>query len=89
MRDSIREPNKVKVTMVSITTGKCSQGFKVGDIWIIDENQTPTPPMCASVYDALRPAIMSMRYGGEFTWDEKDATWFSCPDPKHQVIFEI
>lgn len=85
----MREPNKVKVTIVSITKGECSQGFKVGATWIIDRFQTPSPPMCSVAYGTILPAIVNMRYGGEFTWDEENVTWFSCPDPNHQVIYEI
>jgi hypothetical protein len=33
-----REPNKVKVSIVSITKASCSQGFKLGDTSIIEAN---------------------------------------------------
>jgi len=81
---------KVRVTVVGMTKGKCTQGFKAGDTWLIDKNITPTHfcmnAFCQSVY----PAVRGFRYGSEYPWDkDKDVTTVLCPDHTHQVIFEV
>jgi uncharacterized repeat protein (TIGR04076 family) len=85
-----RIPNKVQVTIVDMM-GKagCTQGYKIGDTWVMEPHKTPNPQMCAQVYDAIRMAIVGMGFGGEFPWNEKDVTWFCCPDPSYQLIYEI
>ena len=38
-----REASKVQITITDIQgTGKCPQGFKKGDTWLIEKNITPT-----------------------------------------------
>ncbi len=86
-RADARIPNKVKVTIVNMKAG-CSLGFKPGDSWILEPTKTPTG-MCAQVYQALHIALVTMGFGGEFPFMEKDVTWYSCPDPNRQVIYEI
>ncbi len=86
-RADARIPNKVKVTIVNMKAG-CSLGFKPGDSWIVEPTKTPDG-MCAQVYQALHIAIVTMGFGGEFPFMEKDVTWYSCPDPNRQVIYEI
>ena len=82
-------PYEVKVTVHSITRGECSQGFKVGDSWLIaGKGQTPGG-MCSGAYNSVAPAIRTFRLGGEHPWDEdKDVTYVACPDSKHRVIYE-
>ncbi len=88
-RKNARMPNQVYVSVVNHKKPGCTQGYKIGDTWIIEPHKTPSPPMCAQVYEVLRQAIVTMGFGGEFPWDDKDVTWFSCPDPKFQQIYEI
>ncbi len=79
----------VQITIKSVTKGECSQGFKPGDTWLIKENKTPGG-MCLGAFNAIFPALQVFRTGGEQHWDEdKDVTCVSCPDPKHQLIFEL
>lgn len=87
-RAAYRIPNKVKVSIVNMKA-ECSLGFKLGDTWIIDPMKTPTPAMCSGVYEALHTAIVTMGFGGEFPFQEKDAACYSCPDPNRQIIYEI
>ena len=82
-------PYIVKVAVHSVTKGKCSQGFKAGDSWLIEDGRTPGG-MCSGAYDSVVPAIRTLRYGGEYPWNEdKDVTYVSCPDPEHCVIYEV
>ena len=82
-------PYKVIVNVHSVTKGKCSQGFKVGDSWLIEDGKTPGM-MCGGAYNSVYPAIRTFRLGGEHPWDEdKDVTYISCPDPERQVIYEV
>lgn len=82
-------PYNVRVTIESITKGKCPQGFKVGDSWLIEDGKTPGG-MCAGAYNSVAPAIRLFRLGGEHPWDsDKDVTHVSCPDPEHWVIYEV
>ncbi len=81
--------NKVKVTVHSITQGKCPQGFKVGDSWLIPDGKTPGG-MCAGAYNSVASAIRLFRLGGEQPWDkDKDVTYVSCPDPEVVLIYEV
>ena len=80
---------KVKVTVSAVTKGECPQGFKVGDIWLIEDGKTPGG-MCAGAYSSVAPAIRTFRFGGQHHWDEdKDVTYVSCPDAKHWVVYEV
>ena len=82
-------PYKVKVTVDSVTKGKCPQGFGEGDSWLIADGKTPGG-MCAGAYNSVGPAIRTLRLGGEHPWNEnKDVTYVSCPDPEHCVIYEV
>ena len=82
-------PHNVKVTILGVTKGECSQGFKAGDTWLIDKSQTPAG-MCAGAYNSCYAAIRGFRFGAEQPWDEdKDVTVVSCPDPEHWVLYEV
>jgi uncharacterized repeat protein (TIGR04076 family) len=83
------KPMPVQITISEIMgTGRCSQGFKVGDSWLIKKNLTPTN-FCMSAFNGIYPAIRTLRYGGETPFGEKDVTYITCPDPKHVVVFEL
>ena len=81
---------KVRIAITGITKGACSQGFKVGDTWLIEKNVTP-PNFCMNAFcQAVYPSLRTMRYGGSHRWDEDpDVTTVACPDVHHQVIFEL
>ena len=79
----------VEVMITSVTKGKCPQGFKVGNHWLIKDGKTPGG-MCAGAYESVSPAIRTFRLGGQHPWDEhKDVTYVSCPDPEHWVIYRV
>lgn len=83
------KPMPVQITITEIRgTGRCSQGFKVGDSWLIKKNLTPTN-FCLSAFHAIYPALRTLRYGGETPFGEKDVTYIACPDVKHVVVFEL
>lgn len=79
----------VRVTITEVQKGKCSQGFKPGDTWLIEKGQTPAG-MCSSVYSVLYPFILTMRYGGEAPYaEDKEVLKMSCPDYDHVVVYEL
>jgi uncharacterized repeat protein (TIGR04076 family) len=83
------KPAPVRVTITEIMgTGKCSQGHKVGDSWLIKKNMTPTD-LCMSAFATMYPAIRTLRYGGGTPWSKPGITHIACPDPKHVVVFEL
>lgn len=78
----------VQITVKSITTGNCSQGFKPGDTWLV-KSKTPSE-MCLGAFGALFNTLAVLRFGGERPYDEdRDVILVSCPDLKHQVIYEL
>ena len=50
---------KIKVTVHEVTKGKCPQGFKKGDSWLIPDGKTPGG-MCAGAYNSVAPAIRTL-----------------------------
>ena len=83
------KPMPVQVTITEIQgTGRCSQGHKVGDSWLIKKNMTPAN-LCMSAFNAFYPALRTLRYGGETPFGGKDVTYIACPDPLHVVVFEL
>ncbi len=81
--------NNVRVTIHAVTKGKCPQGFKKGDSWLIPDGKTPGA-MCAGAYNSIAPAIRTFRLGGEHPWDkDKDVTYVSCPDAEVMLIYEV
>ena len=85
-----RKESKVQVTITDVQgRGKCSQGFKKGDTWLIEKSVTPTN-FCLTALGTIFPVIQTMRYGGEHPWDKGDVTHACCPDIHDgPVIFEI
>jgi len=82
-------PYSVKVTVHEAIKGKCPQGFKKGDSWIIPDGKTPGG-MCAGAYNSVAPAVRLFRLGGEHPWDkDKDVSYVSCPDPEVILIYEV
>ncbi len=80
---------KVKVTVESTVKGKCPQGLKAGDSWLIEDGKTPAG-MCSSAYYAAYPSIRTFRYGGEHPHaEDKDVTHVACPDTAVLLIMEV
>ena len=81
---------KVRVTIVDVIKGKCPQGFKVGDSWLIERNITPTNFCMNAFCQAVYPSVRTFRYGGEHPWDkDKDVTTVICPDKHAQLVYEV
>ncbi len=81
--------HQVKVTVHSVTKGKCPRGFKAGDTWTIEDGETPNG-MCGDAYVSISPVIRILWLGGEQPWDkDKDTVYRSCPDVDHIVVYEI
>jgi uncharacterized repeat protein (TIGR04076 family) len=84
-----RKASRVLITIKEIQgTGKCPQGFKKGDAWLIEKNLTPAN-FCMSAFGSIYPTIRTMRYGGEHPWGDTDVTATGCPDFHNTVVFEI
>jgi uncharacterized repeat protein (TIGR04076 family) len=90
-RDNQCERNSDYPVLITIFNdkGKCSQGFKKGDYWLIEKNITPTNfcmnAFCQSVYHTVR----TFRYGGSHRWDkDKDITYVECPD-HGKIVFKV
>ena len=84
-----REASKVRVTITDILgTGECSQGFKKGDTWLIEDNITPTN-FCMFAFGVIYPTLKVMRFGGAMPWGNSEVTALGCPDFNHTVIYEI
>lgn len=78
---------KVQITIKSIQ-GKCPQGFKVGDTWIIEKNITPSN-FCMTAFHAIYPSLRTLRYGGDLPWGEKGVATILCPDHHNPVLYEM
>ena len=86
---NIRDEYSLQITVKSITKGKCSRQHQLGETWFINEGKTPEG-ICLTAFYTMFPAIRLLRLGGEHHWDkDRDVTYVSCPDHKHQVIFEV
>jgi uncharacterized repeat protein (TIGR04076 family) len=78
----------MKKVRITVTEGKCNQGFhKVGDSWVVGE-LTPKG-ICTSAFNALFPQILTLACGGEFFWEKNARVGYaSCPDDTG-LTFEI
>lgn len=82
-------PYRVQIKVTEIRGKPCPRGLQVGDVFI-SESHKPPPDMCTLGYNALFPALYTLRYGGSFPWEcEEGMTRISCPDPDVIVVFEL
>ena len=77
----------VEVTIKSVK-GKCPFNYKVGDKVYFD-GRIIRGEICYSALLGIFPNVYAWRYGGEFTWGEKDSYCQVCPDPENIVTFEV
>lgn len=78
----------IRITIVS-QKGKCTQGYKVGDSWLLDELKTPNG-MCENAYHSLFQYIRAFRFGATHPWDkEKGIMSIACPDPARRLVYEL
>ena len=79
---------KVKLT---ITHSNCRSGFhKVGDEFIIDEDNTICPPICMELWNYAYPYIWNLLNGGCFDSAEgikKTSNRVICPDQGRVHMF--
>lgn len=82
--------NKVQITVTDIMgTGRCSQGFKVGDTWLFEKNITPNN-FCASAFHSVYPLVKLLYYGGGIPWHTDDSPiYITCPDAHNPVVYEL
>jgi uncharacterized repeat protein (TIGR04076 family) len=79
---------KVRITLSS-STGKCPQGFKVGDTWLIESLKTPNG-MCDAAYHSLFQTLRMLEFNGEAPFGkDKDVSFVSCPDAAHVQTYKL
>ncbi len=79
---------KVRITLHS-SMGKCPQGFKVGDSWLIESLKTPNG-MCDSAYHSLFQTLRMLEFNGESPFGkDKNVSYVSCPDANHVQIYKL
>jgi uncharacterized repeat protein (TIGR04076 family) len=79
----------VKVEVID-QTGKCFQGHKVGDSWIV-KHKTPDG-ICLSAFAAMYGRLTYLEYGGSAPWKKTgnpDESKCVCPDVKNPVVFKL
>jgi uncharacterized repeat protein (TIGR04076 family) len=59
-----------------------------GRTWLIENNFTPEK-MCQTAFNAIYPALRTLRYGGHTPGHNPEMTKVGCPDPNHVVVFEL
>jgi len=81
-------PSVIQVTLIS-AEGKCPNGHKVGDTWIINR-KTPEPGMCLVAFHDLFNPIRVLECGGSIPmYSDPDSYQTSCPDIRNKLVFEI
>ncbi|MEW6724731.1 MAG: TIGR04076 family protein [Bacillota bacterium] len=73
---------KVRVTVLS-QRGKCSQGHRVGDSWVIGDKTEGG--ICFSAFCSLLPWVQMLRFDGKTAWEVE----VPCPDWVNPVVFRL
>jgi len=69
--------------------GKCPSGNCVDDRFEFSRKGI-SDCKCLSALHSIYPVAFAMKYGAELPWlENKDIGFVECPDPEHQVIFEL
>jgi uncharacterized repeat protein (TIGR04076 family) len=76
----------VRITLVS-QQAKCPNGHRVGDQWLV-ERKTPAG-MCLSAFNSLAPFLMTLRFDGDFPWEERGEATVCCPDAQVVNCFRL
>ncbi len=76
----------VRITLQS-QLGRCPNGHAVGDTWLVD-GKTPAG-MCLSAFHSISPFLMTLRFGGDFPWEDAGEISVCCPDPKVVNVFRL
>ncbi len=77
----------LRITLES-QLSRCPNGHAVGDEWIVD-GKTPGG-MCLSAFHSIAPFLMTLRFDGDFPWEEeRGRVTVCCPDPKVVNVFRI
>jgi len=76
------ERNQSMRILITVKDGECQGGVhKVGQV-ITFESTTPEG-MCTGAWNAIAPYLLTLRFGGNFPWEEeKGVATIHCPDPK-------
>jgi len=86
--ESPQLPN-IEIEVVNIHgNGKCSRGFKIGDLFQYPKDRDK---MCPSALSVLRPCLLILAYGGNniYNPDAPNTFSISCPDPIHPVVYKM
>jgi uncharacterized repeat protein (TIGR04076 family) len=79
---------KVIATVKSVK-GKCPNQNQVGDRIEVERGKV-VGCKCPSAFNSIYPIVFAMRFGAKLPWlEDEDVAIAACPDPEHQVIFEI
>ena len=82
------KPYDVVVKVLSVN-GKCVQGHKVGDEWVISGDKTPAG-ICMGAFISIFPDARTLAFGCSFPWSpDPEASQVACIDGKNPVIFEL
>lgn len=73
---------------ITVKDGVCQGGIhRVGQVFTVDE--TTPEGICLGAWEAIAPYLFTLRYGGDFPWeDEKGFAEIHCPDP-HGITLEL
>jgi uncharacterized repeat protein (TIGR04076 family) len=79
--------NKIQVKIIS-AEGKCPNGHKVGDEWIINR-KTPAG-ICLTAFCNLMNPIRILECNGSYPmYKDPDSYQTCCPDIHNRLVFEI
>ena len=85
---------KVILKIMSVK-GTCNAGHREGQEFDLTNEFTvgitkDGRALCPSAFHAAFPYYRTLRYGGEFPWEEdKEKTCIACPDPFNPVVIEL
>lgn len=68
--------------------GRCDNGHKIGDEWVI--NTKTAEGICLWAFNALYPVAEALMSGGSFPWEEDpEVAYIDCPDRDNTRVFEL
>jgi uncharacterized repeat protein (TIGR04076 family) len=81
--------HNIRVEVIS-QKGKCWQGHKLGDSWIVKHKTPEGKGICLTAFAAMCTKLYGLEYGGIVPWKkEKDELTCACPDAENPVVFKL